>query len=116
VSDFNNADSEMERQLARALAPVSAPASLWFHIQEPRPKPRFALGRPSVWIVSPALAAVLITIVAGAIHRPNPSAPTAASVETRLIATTVRSPANRTSQNSCPLCHWGVTVIQANSR
>jgi hypothetical protein len=53
----------LERELARQLAPVAAPETLWDRIHEPLPSP--PRGMPIAWVVWPAAVVVLIACAGG---------------------------------------------------
>jgi hypothetical protein len=53
----------LERELARHLAPVAAPQTLWDRIHEPRPSPPRAM--PIAWFAWPATVVVLIACAVG---------------------------------------------------
>lgn len=61
---MNDAAPWLERELARQLAPVAAPESLWYQIQEQR---RLSPRRDSLrWTLWPAIAILTLFVCAGA--------------------------------------------------
>ena len=62
------ADLWLEKELARQLAPVAAPESLWGRIdRQPRPRHRLSLE----WLFWPVAAAMVLVAVAGALRSLN---------------------------------------------
>jgi hypothetical protein len=64
---MNEAAPWLERELARQLAPVNAPASLWNRIQEPRP--RFGRSDSLRWLAWPAVVLMTLIVCAGLFRR-----------------------------------------------
>lgn len=66
---MNDAAPWLERELARQLAPVAAPESLWIRMHEPR---RSAWPGASIrWMLWPAVAALTLAVCAGVFREVN---------------------------------------------
>lgn len=112
-ADFDPQKQGIERELARAMSPVSAPAGLWAAIHRPREtRPaRFSLR----WALWPAMAFVLLLTLAGALrsHTLDKSAPASVAASSENCHTPVfvvretRS-VRRLGQEGCMACHFSM--------
>jgi hypothetical protein len=69
------ADLWLEKELARQLAPVTAPESLWDRIDRPQTRPRHRA--PLEWLFWPIAAAMLLLVVVGIVRTRRPHDPEA---------------------------------------
>jgi hypothetical protein len=97
MAEMDSGQEWVERELARAMAPVSAPEGLWAAIHRPRQVRRAPVWRDFVFW--PAMAVILLLVLAGALR--------SHTLDETSITAAAGSAAN---------CHTPVYAIPANSR
>jgi hypothetical protein len=119
MAEMDSRQEWVERELARAMAPVSAPEGLWAAIHRPREARRSPVWREFVFW--PAMAVILLLVLAGALrsHTLDDAAMTAGAGSASNCHTPAytipaysryltAAAAGRNAQESCLACHFSM--------